>query len=37
MGANRVTRIWNAKPWSEKTGGNMHQERMKSLTRKVRL
>ena len=37
VGANRVTRIWNAKRWSEKTGANMHQERMKSLTRKVRL
>ena len=37
VGANRVTRIWNAKRWSEKTDANMHQERMKSLTRKVRL
>ena len=37
VGANRVTRIWNAKRWSEKANANMHQERMKSLSRKVRL
>lgn len=37
VGANRVARIYNAKRWEEKKVSNMNQDRMKTLTRKVRL
>ncbi|MBQ9973328.1 MAG: division/cell wall cluster transcriptional repressor MraZ [Oscillospiraceae bacterium] len=37
VGANKVARIYNAKRWEEKKVSNMNQDRMKNLTRKVRL
>ena len=37
VGANKVARIWNAQRWSEKNDTYMKHDRMKALTRKVRL
>ena len=37
VGANTVARIWNAQRWSEKVAAYMTPQKMKALTRKVRL
>ena len=36
-GSNNVAKIWNADRWAERVGKYMSQERMKALSRKVRL
>ena len=37
VGANKVARIWNAQRWAQKNETYMNRDRMKALTRKVRL
>ena len=37
VGANNVARIWNAERWAQKVSTYMSPEKMKNLTRKVRL
>ena len=37
VGANTVARIWDAKRWSEKMDAELSAERLKSVSRKLRL